>query len=890
MSDPATPSTSGADAPPVGAADGRPDVVVILTDEERAVPPYESPDVAEWRDRTLSGRRWFDEHGVSFRRHYTGSLACVPSRPTLFTGQYPDVHGVTQTDGLGKQADDSRMRWLRPGEVPTLGHWFRAAGYDTHYDGKWHISHADLFDASTGERVATNDEDGAVLADGVRAYREADPLDPFGFSGWVGPEPHGAALADSGLRRDPLIADRVVAWLEDRYARRRAGDAEALRPFLLVASFVNPHDIVLFPAWRRRNPIAPSPLDPPPVPAPPTRHEDLRTKPAAQIAYRSAYYSGYGPAPAVQRIYERGEQAYRDLYYRLHAEVDGPLDRVRRAVTEGGSADAVLVRSADHGDLLGAHGGLHQKWFQLYDESTRVPFTVVRVGERSTTARVVDDVPTSHVDLVPTLLATAGIDEAEVAEQLRPHFSELHPLPGRDLLPLVDGEADAAEAFADRAAYLLTRDNVLEGDSGASGLARRLGLDGSPPLPLRIALPAHVASNFEGLVARVPEDVAPGGADHLWKVVRTFDDPATWTEPHARHRAATGPGGTSHRGAPLADEWELYDLEADPFEAENRAKDPAAAAVLAHLRERLVEERARSVPERNTPWPYATSAAHDAKRPPLPARLLRKGLQRLGMHPDDDAGPDPHRDLTGRRALIVCTNHGVLDVGKPTGVYASEMTVPYYAFLDAGMDVDLASPQGGTIPVDPLSLKPVLRSPADDRFLADDTLKAKVSGSLAVGDVDIDSYDLVYLAGGWGAAFDFGFSDDLAAAVTRANAAGAVIGGVCHGPLGLRNATGVDGRPLVEGRTVTAVTDKQVHELGIDSTPHHPETELRALGADFESEHAFRDPFANHWVVDGNLVTGQNQNAGPMVAREMMALVAANEPAGARRRATPAGG
>ena len=54
----------------------------------------------------------------------------------------------------------------------------------------------------------------------------------------------------------------------------------------------------------------------------------------------------------------------------------------------------------------------------------------------------------------------------------------------------------------------------------------------------------------------------------------------------------------------------------------------------------------------------------------------------------------------------------------------------------------------------------------------------------------------------------------------------------------------------------------------------HPETELRRVGAAFESSTAFRDPFANHWVVDGNLVTGQNQNAGPMVAREMMQLVA----------------
>ncbi len=231
--------------------DERPDVVVILTDQERATPPYESAALTEWRHDALPGARWFEDNGVSFRRHYTGSLACVPSRPTLLTGHYPDVHGVTQTDGLGKIWSDSRMRWLRPGEVPTLGHWFRAAGYDTHYDGKWHVSHADLVDPATGTPLATNDDDGAIDPVAVRAYLDADPLDPFGFSGWVGPEPHGPSRADTGLVRDPLLADRVVAWLEDRYARRRAGDTAAARPFLLVAGFVHPHDIVFAPVWLR---------------------------------------------------------------------------------------------------------------------------------------------------------------------------------------------------------------------------------------------------------------------------------------------------------------------------------------------------------------------------------------------------------------------------------------------------------------------------------------------------------------------------------------------------------------------------------------------------------------------------------------------------------------
>ncbi|MCP4227852.1 MAG: type 1 glutamine amidotransferase domain-containing protein, partial [Actinomycetia bacterium] len=245
--------------------------------------------------------------------------------------------------------------------------------------------------------------------------------------------------------------------------------------------------------------------------------------------------------------------------------------------------------------------------------------------------------------------------------------------------------------------------------------------------------------------------------------------------------------------------------------------------------------------------------------------------QRLGFHPED---PEPiDFELSGRRALVIATNHGVLDIAKPTGVFASELTVPYYAFVDAGMEVDVASPKGGVIPVDPQSVKPIIRTAADDRFLADDELRQKVTASMPIAELDMDDYDIVYLAGGWGAAFDLGLSDEVGAQITRANELNLVIGGVCHGPLGLLKATDADGEPLVKGRRLTAVTDKQVRELGIESTPQHPETELRRLGAEFESATRFRDPLANHWVVDGNLVTGQNQNAAPMVAREMMRLV-----------------
>ncbi len=569
----------------------RPDVVIILTDQERAIPPYESNELRAWRLTALPGRRWFDEHGVSFERHYTGSLACVPSRPTMFTGQYPDLHGVTQTDGLGKDADDSAMRWLPVGEVPTLGHWFRAAGYDAHYQGKWHLSRADLIDPETGKPLATNSDAGEVDPVAVQAYLGADPLDAYGFSGWIGPEPHGGILANSGLRRDNLIADRVVTWLTDRYARRRAGHLDALKPFLLVASFVNPHDIVLFPAWIRNNPLGDGEHDTPRVPPPPTANEDLSTKPAAQAAYRASYPTGY--APIGQGVYDEHADEYRRMYYRLHAIVDQPLDRVRRAVTEKGSTEAVLVRSVDHGDLLGAHGGLHQKWFNLYDEATRVPFVVARIGSRPTTTRTILDAPTSHVDLVPTLLSAAGIDIEAVSKTLSGQFTEFHPLPGRDLMQVVDG---VDQPDTTRAVYLMTRDNILEGDSGASVVARSFGLAGNPPDNMRIRVPANVGANFEAIVAGLD------GA--IWKLVRTFDDPNTWSEPGFRHLAADGPDGPEFRSTRLPDEWELYNLTTDPTEVVNRWDHHSAATTRSDLVNRLTAERRRSVPNRHDPWPY----------------------------------------------------------------------------------------------------------------------------------------------------------------------------------------------------------------------------------------------------------------------------------------------
>jgi putative intracellular protease/amidase len=269
------------------------------------------------------------------------------------------------------------------------------------------------------------------------------------------------------------------------------------------------------------------------------------------------------------------------------------------------------------------------------------------------------------------------------------------------------------------------------------------------------------------------------------------------------------------------------------------------------------------------------------RKPSTPKLATRRLLQQFGVHPRDREAVA--LDMAGSRALCVATNHGVLDIGVPTGVFASELTVPYYVFLDAGMQVDVASPSGGIIPVDPLSMKQLVRTPDDDRLLGDDAFRGKLMKSLSIADLDFTSYDIIYFAGGWGAAFDLGQSELLGRKVSEAHVAGRVIGGICHGPLGLLKARTASGDLLVKGRRLTAVTDKQIHELGVEITPLHPESALRGAGALFEGKHhPARDFFANHFVADGDLITGQNQNAGPMVARLMMQRVLEKQRLGQR--------
>jgi putative intracellular protease/amidase len=258
-------------------------------------------------------------------------------------------------------------------------------------------------------------------------------------------------------------------------------------------------------------------------------------------------------------------------------------------------------------------------------------------------------------------------------------------------------------------------------------------------------------------------------------------------------------------------------------------------------------------------------------------------LHKAGLHPEYSG---PTVELPGKRALVITTSHGVLAApgeteGPATGVWGSELTHPYYTFTDGGMTVDVASIKGGEIPIDPQSFFFATKSPEEERYLNDPIAQAKVKNSIAIADVDISQYDIVFMSGGWGAAYDLAQSPVLADKVTESyyGDKSAIIGGVCHGVLGLVSAKDREGNLLIAGRKMTGVSDKQIMELNIEVTPKHPETELRKAGVIYEKQSGFRDILATHVVVDDEkrFVTGQNQNSGLETSHRMMQLIAERE-------------
>ncbi len=519
----------------------RPNILLVLTDQLRYPPAYESEELAAYRRESMPGQEGLRRTGTSFTRHYPMSAACAPSRASLLTGQYPSLHGVTQTDGLDKNADSEDMFWLAPDKVPTMGDWFRAGGYRTFFKGKWHASHAHLDGTDGDGPLLSIDEDGNAIQENVQAYLEADLLDDYGFSEWVGPEPHGLGRHNTGTVKDPFTADETIELL------KRLDSEPGGEPWLTVCSFLNPHDIALFGLFALKQGLRFHPGAVPHIDQAPTHDEDLSTKPSCQQSFVDAWGKLVAPQPWIQ--------THLKFYYQLQATVDLEISRVLQALRDSKAYEnTIVVFSSDHGDMQGAHGGMHEKWHSAYEEALHVPFVIssplLDGGERKV------DIPTSHADLIPTLLGLAGIDPDEALERLRADHTEARPLVGRDLSAVVRGDGSSpAEPV-----LFTTDDEISEGSETAPSPFHRFAR--MTRTFSTVVQPSHI----ETVVA----EVQVAGEPHLVKLSRYHDNQQFWTVPGERDERLAG-RRTVTVTEPEPDEYELYDLTADPLEQRNLA-------------------------------------------------------------------------------------------------------------------------------------------------------------------------------------------------------------------------------------------------------------------------------------------------------------------------------
>ena len=216
--------------------------------------------------------------------------------------------------------------------------------------------------------------------------------------------------------------------------------------------------------------------------------------------------------------------------------------------------------------------------------------------------------------------------------------------------------------------------------------------------------------------------------------------------------------------------------------------------------------------------------------------------------------------------LFVLTSHADLgDTGQKTGTWLEELAAAYFVLVDAGYDVELASVQGGAAPLDPASLDDPWLTDAGKRCQADANARAALAATARLADVSPDGFAAIYFVGGAGAAWDFPVDADVRRLVEGIDRAGGVVSAVCHGVLGLTSAQTRDGQPLVAGREVTAVSNKEEELTTFDKVvPVLPESRLVELGGLYGCA---SEPFGAHVAVDGNLVTGQNPASAPFVAR-----------------------
>jgi putative intracellular protease/amidase len=219
-----------------------------------------------------------------------------------------------------------------------------------------------------------------------------------------------------------------------------------------------------------------------------------------------------------------------------------------------------------------------------------------------------------------------------------------------------------------------------------------------------------------------------------------------------------------------------------------------------------------------------------------------------------------------KTALIVVTGHTDFEHPKaePTGLWLSELTHFYDVFERAGVNMDIASPEGGKIAIDPRSLGRFVFDQAARERYEDPAFMALLDDTTPLADIDSAGYDLIYFAGGHGAMWDFADDDEMHRLTREMYEGGKVVAAVCHGTAALQNARLSNGEYLINGKKGTGFAYRDEFISGVRRfVPYNLEKRLKERGMLYSRS---RVPLKGHAVVDGRLITGQNPNSATETA------------------------
>lgn len=413
-----------------------PNILFVFTDQERYFRQFPA-------GMSLPAHERLWRTGTTFTNHYISAVMCTPSRSVMMTGlQTVDNRMVENTD----------MPWVKDldPKIPTIGHMLGKAGYYPAYKGKWHLTRA-FNENKIPDRLFTTE------------------MQAYGFNDYASPgDVVGHTLG--GYEFDHLIAGSAVTWFRRRGAQLNA----AGKPWALTVSLVNPHDIMYFNTdapgqsvqdnGRLLQHAARAPDIPfykatwdVPLSASNGQAFDAPGRPKAHGEYQAAWDHLLGHVPNEAERWQR----FNNFYMNSLRAVDEQLATMLTELDTLGMSDrTIIVYTADHGEMAGAHGGLRGKGPFAYEENLHVPFIVVHPdvdGGRESKAL------TSAIDIAPTLVGFAGADRTKTSEFVG------RDLPGKDLGPLL-GKADAP-VNANREAVLFTYSGIATNDASMIGKA-----------------------------------------------------------------------------------------------------------------------------------------------------------------------------------------------------------------------------------------------------------------------------------------------------------------------------------------------------------------------------------------------------------------------------------